>query len=234
MLIELISTDNYGQYNIKIAKMFGLETAVYLNEILNINEKAVRKNKISDCFFVLDRQYLTDRTTISEEKQLEIESKLIESDILKRKESCTISIDVVLLANIISSEDENLQKNLSKLIELKNKKPKKTKNQQIADNLKTNVKTGNSELDEYLKQWIDVVLLRYGWMNKIAVQEAQNKIISFAAPDIGKAIEIMKIAIINGHRDVQWAIDEYVKKHSNEKKLTNFNQCVNISSDIKY
>ena len=234
MLIELLSTDNYGQYNIKVAKLFGLETAVYLNELININEKAVRKNKVSDCFFVLDRDYLTSRTTLTTEQQLEIEDKLIECDVLKRKENCTLSIDIILLTNMISSEDEDLKKNLIKLTELKGKKAKGTKQKQIVENLKTNVNSGNNVLDEYLKQWVEVVSSKYGWMNKIAVQEGQNKVINASHPDIDKAIEIVKIAIINGHRDMQWAIDAYNKAHENEKKLTNFNQCVNISDAIKY
>ena len=45
MLIELLSQSNYISVNIKLAKIFGVEGAIYISEILNIYDKAVRKNK---------------------------------------------------------------------------------------------------------------------------------------------------------------------------------------------
>ena len=65
MLIQLLSQSNYGSFNITVAHMLNLETAVYLSELMNINEKALRKNKLDDNQFILDRKYITERTTIS-------------------------------------------------------------------------------------------------------------------------------------------------------------------------
>ena len=211
MLIDLFATDNYGQYNIKIANLWGLETAVYLNEVININEKAVRKNKVTTGFVVLDRQYLTERTTLSEEQQIEIEDKLAGIDILKRTENCTIHLDLVLLANLIGSEDEDLKKHVQKLVELKTKKPKKTKREVIRENLKAYIQTGDSKLDDYFSQWVDVVYEKNGFMAKATVEEAQKRIISYSFPDLEKAYNIIKIAITNGHRDINWSIEKYEK-----------------------
>ena len=63
MLIELLSQSNYISVNIKLAKIFGVEGAIYISEILNIYDKAVRKNKVEDKFFTLDREYFEERTT---------------------------------------------------------------------------------------------------------------------------------------------------------------------------
>jgi hypothetical protein len=41
MLIELLSMSNYGNYNIKVAHILGLEAAIYLNELLNIKDSNV-------------------------------------------------------------------------------------------------------------------------------------------------------------------------------------------------
>lgn len=234
MLIDLFATDNYGQYNIKIANMFGLDVAVYLNEVLNINEKAIRKNKTSDCFFVLDRDYLKSRTTLTEEQQTEIEDKLSDINILEKRESCTIHIDTVLLANLIGSEDEDLKKHVQKLVDLKSKKPKKTKKEIVKENLKTHIHSGNDKLDDYLSQWVDVICEKNGFMTKTAIEEAQNKIISYSFPDLGKAYDIIKIAIINGHRDINWSIEKYEKDHAGEKNLTKFGQSVKILDTVKY
>ena len=47
MLIDLINTSNYVSYNIKLAQLLGLKEAIYLSELLNINDKAIRKNEIN-------------------------------------------------------------------------------------------------------------------------------------------------------------------------------------------
>ena len=234
MLIDLFATDNYGQYNVSIAHLFGLDVAVYLSEVININQKAYRKNKVSNGFFVLDRQYLEERTTLDEKKQTEIEDKLSEVGILERKESCTIHVDSVLLANLIGSEDEDLKKHVSKLVELKSKKSKKTKKENILENLKTNIHTGDKQLDDYMAQWVDVICEKNGYMTKVAIEETQSKLISFSAPDLNKAYDIIKIAIINGHRDIEWSIEQYTKNHPVEKNLTNFGEGVKVLNDIKY
>ena len=57
MLIDLLATDNQASYNIKIAQVMGLHTAIYINELINISNKATQKNKlIADKFFILDRK----------------------------------------------------------------------------------------------------------------------------------------------------------------------------------
>ena len=54
MLINLVSLSNYQSYNVVIAKTFGLYTAVYLNALIEINEKAIRKNKLEKDHFLVD------------------------------------------------------------------------------------------------------------------------------------------------------------------------------------
>ena len=47
------------------------------SELMSINDKAIRKDKTSESSFVLDREYMTRRTTFDIEEQLEIEKNLI-------------------------------------------------------------------------------------------------------------------------------------------------------------
>jgi hypothetical protein len=51
VLIELLSTSNYVSYNIKLAELLGLHAAIYISELMNINDKAIRKNKLNDNYF---------------------------------------------------------------------------------------------------------------------------------------------------------------------------------------
>ena len=39
MLIELLSSSNYVNFNIKLAQILGLKPAIYLSQIMDINEK---------------------------------------------------------------------------------------------------------------------------------------------------------------------------------------------------
>ena len=66
MLIELLSTSNYVSYNIKLAELLGLHPAIYISELMNINDKAIKKDKLEDDYFTLVRSYITARTTLDE------------------------------------------------------------------------------------------------------------------------------------------------------------------------
>ena len=84
MLIDLINTSNYVSYNIKLAQLLGLKEAIYLSELLNINDKAIRKNKINNNYFDIDRKYLETRTTLNVSEQDKIEKTLIKLKIIKK------------------------------------------------------------------------------------------------------------------------------------------------------
>ena len=63
MLIDLLCTDNYVSFNINIAKVMGLNYAIYISELLNISNKATAKKKLLDGKFKVDRDYIANRTT---------------------------------------------------------------------------------------------------------------------------------------------------------------------------
>ena len=46
MLIDLLSANNYVNYNIKVAELVGLHPAIYLSELMNIQSKAEKKNML--------------------------------------------------------------------------------------------------------------------------------------------------------------------------------------------
>ena len=233
MLINLVSTGSYGSYNIQLANMLGLETAVYLNELLDINYKAIRKNVLSDCFFTLDRDYIKNVTTLDSETQIAIDEKLMELGILKKKENSvdSISIDPMVLVALMQSEDDDLKKSIEKLAKIKTKK---SKTESLSTNLKRFVNSGNNMIDDLLKQWVEEVVIKLGRFNKIGVLDGQEKVIKFAEGSIQKAAEVIKIATINGYKDMDWAINTYKEKHKDEKNLTIFGQNVNINKTLKF
>ena len=122
MLIDLLSTDNLANYNVKIAQVMGLHTAIYINELINISNKASQKNKlIADKFFILDRKYITKRTTLTLEEQLAIDTKLHKVNVLQKadNEIDVIYLDIETLASIISSDDSVYLDKVKKKTEVK-------------------------------------------------------------------------------------------------------------------
>lgn len=212
MLIELLSMSNYVHFNVKLAEILGLHTAIYLGQITDINEKAIRKHKVDENFFTIDREYITKRTTIPEKEQKEIENNLIKIGILERsdKDSNTLLLNLTVLTSILMSPDEDLLKNVENLA-----KPKKskTKAEKIIENLKENIITTNPELRQAYFDWIDAVYSKDGFMTKAAVIAAQSNIDKFSQRNLDIALKVLEIATINGYRDITWAINNYNKDY---------------------
>lgn len=221
MLIELLSTSNYVSYNIKLAELLGLHAAIYISELMNINDKAIRKNKLNDNYFKLTRQYITKRTTLDEKEQLEIEQNLLKLGILEKGENDDdLSLNITTLTTLMMSTDEQLLDNVKKLTKLKTKTPKATKGEKIKEELKTNVVTSNEELREAYYDWIDAVYAKQGWLSKKAVVCAQSRVDEFSKRNLDVALKLIEIASINGYRDMEWAINKYNSQFNVSYKLT--------------
>ena len=82
MLIDLISNRNLVTYNSHIANLIGLHPAIYLSELLCINDRAIHKDKTNGDFFILDRDYIKSRTTFDLEEQYDIEDRLVKLGIM--------------------------------------------------------------------------------------------------------------------------------------------------------
>ena len=117
MLIELLSSSNYVNFNIKLAQILGLKPAIYLSQIMDINEKAIRKNKVNNNYFTIDRKYIESRTTLTADEQSAIEKDLLNIGILERdtEKKNTISLNITMLTSIMMTPDEDLLKDISSL-----------------------------------------------------------------------------------------------------------------------
>lgn len=240
MLIDLLSTSNYVSYNIKLAELLGLHSAIYLSELMNINDKAIRKNKLDDNYFKLEREYIKNRTTLDDKEQLAIEDNLIKLGILERGENSNdLSLNITSLTTIMMSADEQLIDNIKKLSKVKKKSNRKTKEEQIKLNLKTSLNISNEELRSAFERWIDSVYEKQGWMTKESVAYAQEVIDNASNRDLDVALEILKIASVNAYRDMSWAVNAYRAQYKvnykiktntpNTPVITNSNQ---LSSEV--
>lgn len=220
MLIDLISLSNYGYYNVQIANILGLDTAVYLGILLDINSKAIRKNKITDNYFTVDRKYITSRTTLSEDKQVAIEKILSDIGVLiiSKESKNSFSINISALYTIIGEDDTAVIKDIKKIVS--KKANSKSKSDAIKDTLKSNIVTSNEELRTAYCDWIDAVFAKQGWMSKKSVVSAQTLIDDFADHNLDVALKIIEIASINGYRDMSWALNNYKQNFNLKYKVT--------------
>lgn len=220
MLLELLSSSNIVTYNCKLAQLFGLHTAIYLSELMNINDKAIKKNKLSNNYFTLKREFITERTTLTVEEQLSIEKNLIKLGVLEKvDESNLMCVNVDTLLSIMGSTDKSLIDNVKKVSKTKNKKTSKTES--IKLKLKSGITATNKELRESYENWIDAVYDKQGWMSKTTVEVAEKTVDEFANHNLDIALKLLEIATINGYRDIQWAINSYNKNYKFSYKPLN-------------
>lgn len=214
MLIELLSMDNYVSYNIKIAEIFGLHASIYLSELMNINDKAIRKSKITgESYFTVDRNYIEKRTTLTKSEQLKIDESFKQIGLLKidNQDQNTMTLDITVLTSIMAGGKQVVEE--LKLLTNKISKTKKTKDEAIKDNLKNLIITDNPELHQAYCDWIDAVYAKQGWMSARSVKVAQKDIDDVSGRNLDIALRIIDIAAIRGYREMEWAINCYKKDY---------------------
>lgn len=210
MLLDLLSMDNYASYNIKVAQIFGLHPAIYLNELLNINEKAVRKSKITgESTFTIDRGYIEKRTTLTKAQQLKIDETFKEIGLLKVDETNQnmMSLDITTLTSLMSEGKEFIKE--LKLMTKRISNTRRTKDEVIKDELKNMIQTTNTELYSAYCDWIDAVYAKQGWMSGRSVKVAQQDIDNYSNRNLDVALKIIEIAAVRGYREMEWAINVY-------------------------
>lgn len=216
MLLDLLSTDNYVNFNIKLAEILGLHTAIYTQELLNIYEKAVRKNKVEDDCFKIDRSYIQKRTTLSSDEQKELDV-ILESIGIATYIDNKIKLNLNVLTSLVAADASTVSDITVKLKKV-TKSSKKTKAQVMKDNLKTNIKVPSTEQELYNMycSWIDAVCDKKGWMNAITVTEGQRLVNDFCKGNWSVALRIVTIGASNGWSDLQWAINKYNQECSTQ------------------
>ena len=214
MLVDLLSMDNYVSYNIKLAEIIGLHPAIYISELLNINEKAVRKDKLNEDAFTVCRDYITKRTSLSKDEQKQIDELLLSVGVLKVSDDNpdSLTLDLTVLTALISAEPVALSK-LEDIIKKAAKPKKRTKAEAIVDNLKALIETSNEELKTAYREWIDAVYAKQGWMSAKSVTVGQKTVDNYANHNLDLALQILEIAAMNAYRDIQWAINAYEKDY---------------------
>ena len=212
MLFDMLSTDMYVSFNCKLAHRIGLHTSIYVTELLNINRKAFIKNKLTvDGFFKIDRNYVEQRTTLSKKEQKELDEILVNLNILEVSPNSKdiLKLDIDALTGVMLDDRKTIEAKIKPIV----KRKRVTKKEEITIALKAKIETDNLELKQAYEEWIDAVMDHQGWMASASVVEGQKIIDRYTQKDLDLALEIIKIATINGWRDMTWAIDKFEREY---------------------
>ena len=219
--------NDYQSYNVILAQSLGLNAAVYLNALIEINEKAIRKNKLDNEHFLIDRNYIKERTTLGISQQKEIEVSLEKASIIHKNGDDYIKVNIDILSSIMMGEKESIVKTLSFL------KPqtKTSKKDAILRAVKKNIKESYPEdMKQAYCEWLDVIQNKFGFVSKQMIILAQKTIDSASNHDVDKAIDIIHIASANGWKDMSYAVSVYNKRMNNNFKEVKQNN-ISISNE---
>lgn len=217
MLIELLSMSNYGHYNVKLAQLLGLNSAIYLGQLLDINEKAIRKEKIENEQFELDREYITKRTTLTEAQQKDIDRTLVKLGILEvsKENPNQLNVNITAITSILMDPDEQLTKAVKRIVKNDTAEGRKqSKLQAQLTRLKEQIITTQPDLRKAYFTWIDSVHENGGYMTNQGVISAQAELDKFTDRNLDVALKVLEIAAVNGYRDIMWAINNYKTNYS--------------------
>ena len=226
MLLDVFDNDNSISVNYRTIHIFGLPTAVYLTELINIYKKATRKNKlVEDGYFKVDRKYVNNVLCLTPEEQIICDLNLIKTSVLKKSSDNPdiLKIDIKLYLSLLCSEDMKLYDDVKK--QMKVQKPKGTKEsqrQQYINVLKNSIECSNYELLTALRDWVEGVYARpNGFLSKSSIKIFQDTLNSYTKGDLDLALRVVQIATVQGYRDCQWAINMLEDSEKRKKKQNN-------------
>ena len=198
-----------------------------------------KRNTNNDSSMSLTRAEIYERTALDDEKQREIEIALQECGVLIVKPLKNIPnknyyiINEEQLFKIMQSNNptEIIGEEKSKQFIQKPRVEPINKRQSHIIQLKKRIKVDDPIIQTYLIDWIDAVYSNpKGFLSPTGIDIAQQELKAYSGDNQEKAINILKIAIKGGLRDLTWAIEQYESKSgANSNNFANYSD---IKADI--
>ena len=222
--------------NKRLIKLAGFEVAAYWAELQSILKQVVKKHTMDEFgFFNLDRDYLERETTLTINKQLKCEDKLISLGVIAKdpENPNRLSISVHGMIEIITDEDT---KKLKKTNAVK-KDEKAAKIAGIKINMKKAILETDPELRAAYERWIDGMIDAANCRFTKAVVQLFEETVSTYTKDKAKRLKIIEIATVNSYKDAGWAINRLsggTRPSSVAAKLPEQKICTGISNNVTF
>ena len=216
--IDIASPSSYGRFNVKFAHIAGLESAVYWSEILNVLDRVKEKKACDiDGWFILNREYIKNRTTFTVSKQQECE------DILKQLEIIQISpdnpnrirCDVKTFVKLIAEDDISTVKEIKAISKQAEREAKQqAKKTGIVMRL-LNRTHESEEVTKKIEQWLNVVYHK-GFLQNERMDLFMEELNQFTSDDSVK-IELLNIGIEKAYSRFDWIRNIYSRSLGTKK-----------------
>jgi len=118
MYLDVLAGDSFGRYNIKLAKLAGLQTAVYWETLLNIITRVVKKKTYNEeGFFKVDRKYVESITTLTVEEQYVCDEALSKLEVVlyNKDNRDLLQVNVKNMLSVLVEDNISDLKKISKL-----------------------------------------------------------------------------------------------------------------------
>ncbi len=219
MYVDLLNSNNYLSINLSLIQLVGLQCAVYISELFNIQKKAKIKKVLEEEHYLNlklknGREYIEKRTTIPVLEQHALDEKLVSLNLMSIKEDDpdAIFLDTAAIVALIAEGD-------SKDIEaVKNTFKKMTQSEIIDVRYKLNtkalikkIKVKDEKVKDALKNWVIAICNKNNGMDNKAFETFQTNLFNYAKNDMALALQLVDIATANCWINFEWAKNEYEK-----------------------
>ena len=191
--------------NKKLVKLAGFEVAAYWAELQSILKQVSKKGTADERgFFTLDRDFMERETTLTLNKQLKCEEKLISMGVVLKDldNPNRLCISVQGMVEVISDEDTTKLKKNSKT----SADAKAAKVAGIKSSMKKAILESDVELRAAYERWVDGMVDAENCRFTKAVVQLFEKTVTGYTTDKALRLKIIEIATINSYRDANWAI----------------------------
>jgi hypothetical protein len=225
--------------NKRLCKLVGFEVAAYWAELQSILKQVVKKKTADEQgFFTLDREYVERETTLTINKQLKCEDKLIAMGVIIKDPDNPnrLAISVNNMVEIIT--DEDTQK-LRKSTKATKEEAKAAKVEGIKQNMKRFITEEDPEIKIAYELWIDGMIDAANCKFTKAVVQLFEKTVTEYTTDKATRLKIIAIATASSYRDANWAIEKLgnsrismAAKMSTASKLPAQKICEGVSDGV--
>lgn len=208
--IDVMSAAAYGQYNRKLARLAGLQAAVYWEELTSI-AKSLTEDKAFDfdgCFKV-DRKRIENRTGLSKGAQKDAEAVLAKLKVLvvHPADPDRIGLMCEAMFELLSEVEPKKEKKVAKSAKLTREEKSEDKKGRIIAMLKSKVEEPDQELREAYCRWIESAYDK-GMCKSAQVQVFVSQVRSYSKDKRTQLGVIDKCTLLS-YRDASWGIQRY-------------------------
>ena len=222
--------------NKRLVKIAGFEVAAYWAELQSILKQVVKKQAADEFgFFILDRDYVERETTLTVNKQLKCDDKLISLGVMLKDETNPNRIAIAVNGMVAVITDEDTTK-LKKTGAVK-KDEKAAKIAGIKATMKKALLETDVDLRYAYERWVDGMIDAANCRFTKAVVQLFEKTVTEYTADKNTRLKIIEIATVNSYRDATWAINKLGGSNFRQSVATKLPEqkiCTGISDNVTF